>query len=133
ARMEWYHIIGSTTMIAALLMSPRLQSFFSLRLFRFLGDISFCLYLLHAIVIGSLGCYTFLKLYQQIGYMPAVMVALMVTIVVCVIASYLMTKAVDDNGIRLSKYVYRRWFHEPEHEVPSKNEAELARVQPPVE
>lgn len=105
-----YHVLGSVGLIISVLMSPRLQRFFGSRPARFLGDISFCLYLLHALVLGSASCFLFLKLWRQIGYMRAVGVAFVATVAITIPAAYVMTRLVDDKGVQLSRYVYRRWF-----------------------
>lgn len=108
------HVLGATLLMLSVLISPRLQWLFSTRLARFLGRISFSLYLLHSLVICSLGCYLFLKFYWQLGYTRAVGVALAGTLPVTIIAAWLMTKYVDEEGLHLSRYVYRRWFAKKE-------------------
>jgi peptidoglycan/LPS O-acetylase OafA/YrhL len=107
---EPYHVAGSVMLIVAVLMSPRLQQAFSLKLFRFLGYISFSLYLLHVPVIGSVGCFTFLKLLGTTSYGNAVAGAFAMTIIVTVAAAYVMTKLIDDKGVQFSKYIYGRFF-----------------------
>lgn len=105
------HVLGSVGLIVSVLMSPRMQRFFSTRLARFLGYISFCLYLLHALVIGSFSSFVLLKLYPQLGYMRALGVDFVATVILTVGAAYIMTRWVDDKGVQLSRYVYRRWFY----------------------
>jgi peptidoglycan/LPS O-acetylase OafA/YrhL len=116
---ELYHVAGSTLLLISVLMSPRLQRFFSVRPVRFLGYISFCLYLLHPLIIGTFGCFLMLKLYPQIAYMRAVMLSFATTCVFAVIAAYFMTNLVDKKGVQLSKYVYHRFFRRPELNVGS--------------
>jgi peptidoglycan/LPS O-acetylase OafA/YrhL len=104
------HVIGSTVLMLSVLISPRLRWLFSTRIARFLGRISFSLYLVHALVICSLGCYLFLQFYWKLGYTRAAGIAGLGTLGVTIPLSWALTRLVDDQGVRLSKYVYQRWF-----------------------
>jgi peptidoglycan/LPS O-acetylase OafA/YrhL len=107
---DWFVPIGACFFVLAFVLSPYLQRFISLRFFRFLGYISFCFYLLHPIVIGSFSSYLFLKLHDRLGYHFTVMVVFFLTVAVTFILSWLMTKFIDEKGVRFSRYVYERWF-----------------------
>ena len=107
---HWVHVSGAYLLVLAFVLSPRLQRFISLRVFRFFGYISFALYLLHPLVMGSLSCYLLLHMYPGIGYNHAALYIFVATIAVCIPASWLMARYIDDPGIKLSKYVYNRWF-----------------------
>jgi peptidoglycan/LPS O-acetylase OafA/YrhL len=104
------HVLGSTLLMLSVLISPRLRWLFSTRIARFLGRISFSLYLIHALVICSLGCWLFLQFYWTLGYTRATGIALLGSLAVTIPLSWAMTRFVDDQGVRLSKYVYQRWF-----------------------
>jgi peptidoglycan/LPS O-acetylase OafA/YrhL len=106
----WFHVIGAFFVVLAFALSPVLQRIISMKLFRFLGYISFAFYLLHPLVIGSFSCYLFLHIYERWGYNHSALFVFFATIAVCVVVSWLMTRFVDDPGIRFSKYVYERWF-----------------------
>lgn len=105
----WYHTAGAYLLILAFVFSPRLQHFVSLRLFRFLGYISFSIYLLHPLVLGSVSSYAFLGLYGTLGYNQAALCAFLITISVSIGAAWLMSKYIDDKGIKLAHYIYRRF------------------------
>jgi peptidoglycan/LPS O-acetylase OafA/YrhL len=106
---NWFHVIGGYFLVLSFVLSPALQRVISRRPFRFLGYISFSFYLLHPLVIGSFACYLCLQLYQPLGYNAAVLVVFISTVCVCIFLSWLMTRYIDDPGIRLSKYVYNKW------------------------
>ena len=115
----WIHTGGAYLVVTSFVISPRLQHFISMRLFRFLGYISFCLYLLHPIVIGSVTCFAFLHMYGHIGYIPSTVYAFLITLAVCIPLSWLMTKYIDEAGINFAKRVYTRYIkktgsHTPE-------------------
>ncbi len=119
---EWLHVFGGVCLISSVLLSPRLQQFFSLRAFRFLGRISFSMYLIHVLLIGSLSSAIFLQLYPSMGYFPATAVTLVATLVVCFVASYLMTRFMDEKGIQVSKYIFNRYFRPAVPEKPCSAE-----------
>ena len=49
----FYHIVGAFFLMIVLLDSKKMQRFFSYKYFLFLGEISFAMYLLHFIILGS--------------------------------------------------------------------------------
>ncbi len=106
---KWYHSIGAFFVVSAFVMSDLLQRIMSWRIFIFLGYISFSLYLLHPLLIGSLSSFIFLKLSESMPYNNAVLVVFLITTVVCVPLSWLMTKYVDVPGTKFSKYIYERY------------------------
>ena len=105
----WFHVIGAWLLVLAFVVSPVFQRGISVRPLRFLGYVSFCLYLLHPLVIGSIGSYLFLQCYKGMGYNPAVALVFSVSTFVCLLLSWLMTKYVDGPGIKLAKYIYDRY------------------------
>ncbi len=107
---RWYHSIGALCVVAAVILSPFLQKLFSLKPVRFLGYISFSLYLLHPLVLGSFSSWLYLKLAVPVGFNKAVCVIFVLTSLVCLLLSWIMTKFIDDPGVEFSKYVYNRWF-----------------------
>jgi len=120
----WFHVVGAYFMVVAFVISVPFQKLVSLRLFRFLGYISFAMYLLHPLIIGSFSSYVFLQLHDRLGFNHTVAVVFLLTVALCFILSWLIAKYIDEPGIRFSKYVYNRWFKkvepqsasiEPEH------------------
>jgi len=110
AAKNTFHIAGGYFVILAVILSPRLQSFFSSRPLRFLGYISFSLYLLHCLIIGSISCFLFLKLNGTMGYNSSVAVIFAITSACVLGFSYLMAKYIDMNGVKLAGYCYERFF-----------------------
>ncbi len=106
----WFHTIGGYLLILAFTLSLRMQRMISARVFRFLGYISFSLYLLHPLVLSSIGSYALLKMYKGIGYNHAVLVVFFICIAVTLPASWLMAKYIDTPGTKFARYVYERIF-----------------------
>jgi peptidoglycan/LPS O-acetylase OafA/YrhL len=107
--MSYFHAIGAFMVVLAFVISPLLQRFISFRPFRFLGYVSFSLYLIHPLLIGSFSCYLFMRLFPMLGYNAAVLVVFSSTGIVLLLLSWLMARYIDDPGIRLARYVYERW------------------------
>ncbi len=105
----WLHAIGAFFLVAAFVLSSVLQRLISLRVFIFLGYISFSLYLLHPLLIGSFSCYLFLRLSESMAYNNAVALVFILTLALCIPLSWLMTKFVDVPGTKFAKYVYERY------------------------
>jgi peptidoglycan/LPS O-acetylase OafA/YrhL len=72
---------------------------------QYLGKISFSLYLLHLIVLGTVGCYLFNHLVWRIGYGEAAIVATGVALPLTFGVSSLYTNYVDLKSIAFSKRV----------------------------
>ncbi len=103
-------IIAGYLVILSVTISPRMQAFFSSRALRFLGAISFSLYLLHVLIIGSLSSFVFLKLGGSFGYNTTVGIVFLITLPVVLGLSHLMTQYVDMKGVSLSGHLYERYF-----------------------
>ena len=106
----WIHIVGGYFLVLAFVFSIPLQRFISMRLFRFLGYISFSFYLLHPLVLSSLSSYLLLQFNGRFGYNKSMVVIFILTTAVCLAASWLMTKYVDVPGMKFAKYVYNRFI-----------------------
>ncbi|MFF2908384.1 acyltransferase family protein [Paenibacillus sp. NPDC057934] len=105
-----YHIVGALLVMLVLLNSVKLQEFFSYRVFNFLGKVSFSLYLIHVIVIGSFTSYIFVLLNERMAYSISVFISIILSIPLLAILSYLMYKYVDKKGIEISGKLYNRFF-----------------------
>ncbi|MCM3272351.1 acyltransferase family protein [Paenibacillus elgii] len=98
------HIIGAFLIIVFTLNSSRLQKLLSTKPFTFLGDISYSLYLLHLLVIGSFSAYLFKTLIlSNISYKLSYTLTLLVTTILIFFLSYFYHRFVDRRSIELSK------------------------------
>ncbi len=106
------HTAGACLVMIALLGSPRLQRLFSSRLFLFLGEISFSLYLLHFTIMCSLSTYLFTQFTERFDYHTSVLLSTLATLPVMLAASFVMYKYVDAPAIQCSKQIYHRFFRQ---------------------
>jgi len=110
SRNSFIHVIGAFFSVLAVLFSRRLQQFFSLKLFHFLGYISFSLYLIHALVLGSFTCYLFLQFKQMYSYNVAFLLSFIPSLALMIALSYFMTVYVDKGSVKIAKNIYNKWF-----------------------
>ena len=101
----FWHAWGAVLLLAAIDGSPRLRQIFSARYFKFLGQISFPLYLIHVPILLSVGCGLYSLL---IGHDVPVALATAIAFIayVCVaIAAGMALNPVETFAVRLSGYV----------------------------
>ncbi len=111
APAEFYHIVGAALIMVALLDSRRLQQLFSCRPFLFLGDISFTMYLLHFVIMGTFSSFVFLKLQPLMSYPSAVLGSFLLSIPIIFIVSYLAYIYVDRRAVAFAQYFYDKVFN----------------------
>lgn len=103
-----WHVIGAFLTILALLHLPRLQKTLSSKPFLFLGRISFSMYLLHFIVLGTFTSFVFLSLQNVFSYNQSVVVSFFLSLVIILALSHWMSLWIDNASIRLSKHFSHR-------------------------
>jgi peptidoglycan/LPS O-acetylase OafA/YrhL len=96
--VNYYHIFGVICFTFAVLDLEPVQKFFSLGAFRYLGRISYSLYLIHFLVIATLGAGFFLKMEPMLGYNWTGLLDLILVSVVTVALSELSVRYVEPLG-----------------------------------
>lgn len=109
-KMMFYHIIGATFIIIALLNSRSMQIFFSTRLMKKLGELSFSIYVIHLPIIGSVSSYIFINLPSNITYFSRFIIMIILSIITIFIASECITKYIDKSGVKIANYVYEKYL-----------------------
>lgn len=101
-----YIYLGVSFIMALLLSSKSLQWLLSRKPMLFLGKISFSMYLLHPLVLGSFSilCYTALSSYM--GHPAAISITFITSLLIIFGASYLYYRSVDSWSIRAAKHIY---------------------------
>ncbi len=108
--MSILHAFGALLVLIALIYSPALKRLFSTRPMRHLGRISFSLYLLHLIVIGTLGSYLFIKLVGHARFSLVIAITFLAVSVVSLLLAEVFTRRIDEPAVRLSTLFYRKLF-----------------------
>lgn len=104
------HMLGAGALIGAVLASGRLQRVLSRRGFQWLGAVSFSLYLLHFLVLGSFTATLYLALPEAWSYDLRAGLSLLASLPLMLGLAYAMYRLVDVPGMRLSQWLYRRYF-----------------------
>ncbi len=102
------HIIGAFMLLTAVIYSPALKTLFSSRPLRWLGRVSFSMYLLHVLVLGSFASYTFAILKASHGYLFSMVWTGLAYLVIVLILSDIYTRYVDEPAIRFASYMQRK-------------------------
>lgn len=89
--------------VAGLCLAPALQSLLSRPVFRFLGAISFPLYLTHLPVLFSAVCFTFLFLAGRLGQIPAALVTIALGLPLTILVATLAFHLVERPSLLLSR------------------------------
>lgn len=104
------HIIGAFFLILALLFYKKAHNVLSHRFVSFFGDISFSLYLLHFIILGSLTSFIFLQMHPYFSYHISALFAFGISTLFLILFSYWMYRHIDKKAIQFSKFLYLRFF-----------------------
>lgn len=107
-----YHFVGAFCIVFAVLNGSYLQKFFSLRMFTYLGKVSFSLYLIHFPLIATFSCWFFLQFYQTINYHLLVLVDFLGTTVLVLLVSTFMNRYIEGAGKKVEEFVVQRFTRE---------------------
>lgn len=106
----FYHILGAFLLMIVLLDSRRMQKLFSFKYLLFLGEISFAMYILHFIILGSFSSFIFIILQPHVPYVVDFLISFLLSVGVIFLISYWVYEYVDKRAVRLSKYIYAKFF-----------------------
>jgi peptidoglycan/LPS O-acetylase OafA/YrhL len=109
---------GTFCCLVFLQLTPPMQWLLASPPARFVGYISFCLYLVHGEIYNTFSAFLFLKLYRGssgdggggLSYLPTTGVVFLASVAVIVPLAWLMTVLVDDPAVRVSRTVYQNFF-----------------------
>lgn len=106
----FYHSIGAFFIMFAILNSNMLKRVFSTNVFHFWGSISFSVYITHFLILNSISSYLFIRLSPFLRYYQVFFIVLITSMSIIICISYYVYKYVDLGGIKLSKYLYKKYF-----------------------
>jgi peptidoglycan/LPS O-acetylase OafA/YrhL len=105
-----YSMIGATLIFAALLLNPALQEILSKPLFAFCGRISFSVYAMHFLLLGSFTSWLFLRLNGTLNYDISCIVCAAVSLASLLVIAYMVTRCVDEPVTRAANKIGKLWF-----------------------
>ena len=97
------HRVGAIAVVAAAVVWPPLHQVLTWAPIRFLGRVSFMVYLLHILLICSLFSWLLMGLTPIAGYNLATLLAMVIFLVVLLALATLATRLIDEPAIRLSR------------------------------
>jgi len=97
-----YPMISAILVFIIVLSNRRTQKILHNRLLQFIGRISYALYVVHLLVIGSISSWIFLKFNQYLSYGLTYTLTLITGIIINIYLAWLITKLVDDPSIKLA-------------------------------
>jgi peptidoglycan/LPS O-acetylase OafA/YrhL len=105
---------GGYAMLSALLLfilvitNKRVKAYLCKPFFQFLGKISYAMYAVHFLIIGSLSSWIFLNLNEYASYVFSFIVVLLSGVPVVVFISFLATKYIDNPSIKLADFISKK-------------------------
>ena len=114
---ESFHFYGSAFLVCGIILSPLLITVLSIKPISFLGKLSFSLYLLHPIVIGSFSSWLLLQLDYQQYYNNSVILVLSLSLLLIFIASWLMSITIDKMSLTLPAKFFEKLFKPIDSEI----------------
>lgn len=101
------HTLGAVMVVAAVIMSPIFQRILGSKPLLFLGSISFSLYLLHPLVMGSFASSFFLDHYLDWGYNKTGLITFILYVLLSGFLAWIMTITVDRFSINFTKRLFK--------------------------
>lgn len=99
----------SFAIILLILNSNFLKTFLQNKIFIFLGRISFSLYLVHAILLITVGSRVFVLVYHvfENRYFPTLIASLIIDLILVLMISIGFNKIIDENAIKISNSIFK--------------------------
>lgn len=113
----FYHILGAFFMIIAILNSKILQKLFSMRLFIYLGKVSFSLYLVHFPILTSLSFFIFDMVKNHYSYHVSFCITFIISLLITFALSHFVAKYIDEKAVKISNQFYYRFMNKEHKRV----------------
>ena len=102
---QGYHVIGGAMMLLAVVLSPALQNLLNKKWLGWLGHVSYSVFTLHFLVLGSFSSFVYYVLYSKIGHNGAAFVSFALSIPLILLLAKYAARYVDDNISRLADWI----------------------------
>ncbi len=103
-----YPMLSALLVFILVLSSGWAKKILNNKIFLYIGTISYAIYAMHFLIIGSLSSWLFLALQDPIGYIPAFLVVFLSTIPVIIITAHFVTMYIDKPSIKLAYFVGKK-------------------------
>lgn len=106
-RLTGHSMLGALIVFVLIDSHPRIQFYLESRCLVLLGKLSYAVYAIHFIVLGSFSSWLFLLLYNRLGYGAAFAAVSVASLTLILTLAYLVTRFVDEPVIRASGVIGR--------------------------
>jgi peptidoglycan/LPS O-acetylase OafA/YrhL len=110
---------GAALVFGAIFLSPAMQSVLSHSIFAFVGRISYSVYAIHFLLLGSFSCWMFLFLHGRLSYNENCAFTGLVSVLILIPLSLLLTKFVDEPATRAANRIGQFWLSSRARSGPS--------------
>jgi peptidoglycan/LPS O-acetylase OafA/YrhL len=100
-----FAMLGASLVFASVLLSRPLQATLDHRLLRYIGSISYAMYAMHFLLLGSLTSWLYLNLVSSLGHFASFVSSVAITFPVLVALSHVVTNTVDRRSNSLSNWL----------------------------
>jgi peptidoglycan/LPS O-acetylase OafA/YrhL len=100
-----YPMLAAVLIFSLVMTDERLQRFLHKPVFQFFGRLSYGMYAVHFLVIGTWSCWLFVKLHDVLSYQQSFFVVLLTSLPLILGAAWLATVLVDEPAIRLARLI----------------------------
>jgi peptidoglycan/LPS O-acetylase OafA/YrhL len=113
------HTLGAFCTVIAVLNLRPVTRLLEIRPIQYLGHISFSLYLVHFIVLGSLASYLFAVLMPRVGYAAGFLITFSVAITATFALAHYYSRFIDAPSIKVSKLIGNLLLSKNRQAIPS--------------
>lgn len=100
-----FHTVAACLVFLAIKSLDKFKRLLGMFIFRFLGGISFSVFFLHLIIIGSFSSYLFKIFIKFLSYNQSVLITFLVTFPAILVISYFFNKYITLNSLRIANAV----------------------------
>jgi len=100
-----FSMTGAILVFGSVLWSAKIQHCLNHRILRYVGSVSYAMYALHFLLLGSLTSWIYLNLVGVLGHFPAALFAVLATLPVLAVLSHFVTKTIDKRSNELSNWL----------------------------
>ena len=101
-------VLGALLIILVALFSKNLQNILNQNILIYLGKVSFSLYLIHNLILGTISSYVYLKLFNQFhfSYSLTYAITFIVSLVFSIFAAGITYELIDKQSLKLTNIIY---------------------------
>jgi peptidoglycan/LPS O-acetylase OafA/YrhL len=101
------NLLGAFLLIVFTLSNVNIQNFLSNKYLKYLGKISFSMYLIHPLVLGTISSFLFVKLNNYLSQNTLFFVIFMTSLIFSIVAADIIYRLIDKPSIFIADSIYK--------------------------